>query len=100
MAIPGPIADCARSTGAMLPRRRWARAAGSSDLSELTNSRRVAVGALEALGRQTRTMLEARALVPELIMRLLNSVRIGQVPLMPKPARITAWRKVSEPVLD
>ena len=33
------------------------------------------------------------------IMRLLSSVRIGQVPLMAKPARITASRKVSQPVL-
>ena len=30
---------------------------------------------------------------------LLSSVRIGQVPLMAKPARITASRKVSQPVL-
>ena len=28
-----------------------------------------------------------------------SSVRIGQVPLMAKPARITASRKVSQPVL-
>jgi hypothetical protein len=49
--------------------------------------------------RQTRTMLEASALVPEPIMRLLSSVRIGQVPLMAKPASITAARKVSQPVL-
>ena len=35
---------------------------GSSALSAVTNSRRVAVGASAARGRQTRTMLEARAL--------------------------------------
>ena len=34
----------------------------------------------------TSTTLEAKALVPELIMRLPISVRIGQVPLMANPA--------------
>ena len=43
--MPGPMAACARSTGAMLPRWRWASATGSSALSAVTNSRRVAVGA-------------------------------------------------------
>ena len=47
-------------------------------------------GALAARWRQTRTMLEARALVPEPIMRLPNSVRMGQVPVRVKPARSTA----------
>lgn len=45
------------------------------------------------------SMLEARALVPEAIMRPAPSVRIGQVPLMAKPARMTASKKVSQPVL-
>jgi hypothetical protein len=53
--------------------------------------------------RRTRTTdqddTRARALVPEPIIRLLSSVRIGQVPVMAKPARITASRKVSQPVL-
>ena len=49
-------------------------------------------------GRQTSTMLEARALVPAPVMRRSSSVRIGQVPLMAKPAWITAPRKVSQPV--
>ena len=45
-------------------------------------------------------MLEARALVPMLIIATFpSSVRIGQVPLIPNPARITAPRKVSQPVL-
>ena len=57
------------------------------------------MGASAGRGRQTSTMLEARALVPEPIMRLSNSVRIGQVPEMAKPASITAARKVSQPVL-
>ena len=57
------------------------------------------MGALAARWRQTITMLEARALVPELSIRLLSSVRIGQVPLMAKPASMTAARKVSQPVL-
>ena len=82
--MPGPMAACARSTGAMLPRCRCASATGSSALSAVTNSRRVAVGASAARGRQTRTMLEARALVPMPIIALARSVRIGQVPLMRK----------------
>jgi len=45
-------------------------------------------------------MLEARALVPLAIIRPEPSVRIGQVPVMAKPARITASRKVSQPVLE
>ena len=44
-------------------------------------------------------MLEARALEATPRMRLASSVRIGQVPLVAKPARITASRKVSQPVL-
>ena len=74
-------------------------ASGSSALSAVTNSRRVAVGASAARGRQTRTMLEARALVRYLDSESARSVRIGQVPVMAKPARITASRKVSQPVL-
>ena len=67
--MPGPMAACARSTGAMLPRCRWASATGSSALSAVMNSRRVAVGASAARGRQTRMMLDASAFVPEPLMR-------------------------------
>jgi hypothetical protein len=59
----------------------------------------VAVGAFSGRLRQTRTMLEASALVSFPTMRLLSSVRMGQVPVMENPARITASRKVSHPVL-
>jgi len=44
-------------------------------------------------------MLEARTLVTVLSAAVI-SVRIGQVPVMAKPARITASRKVSQPVLE
>ncbi len=37
-------------------------------------------------------------MVPDPIIRLPSSVRIGHVPLMAKPARITASRNVSQPV--
>ena len=84
----------------MLPCWRWMSASGSSALSALRNSRRVAVGASAARGRQTRTMLEARALVSMPSYVFVSSVRIGQVPVRAKPARITASRKVSQPVLD
>ena len=98
--MPGPMAACARSTGAMLPRCRWASATGNSALSAVTNSRRVAVGAFgraraadedDAGGEGVGADADACG--------LLSSVRIGQVPLMAKPARITASRKVSQPVL-
>ena len=49
--------------------------------------------------RQTRTMLEARALVTLVPIIRHRSVRTGQVPLIAKPASITAPRKVSHPVL-
>jgi hypothetical protein len=45
-------------------------------------------------------MLEARALVPIPIDLALRSVRIGQVPVIENPDRITASRKVSHPVLE
>lgn len=45
-------------------------------------------------------MLEASAFVPLPTMRLLSSVRMGQVPLTPNPERITASKNVSHPVLD
>ena len=48
--------------------------------------------------RQTRTMEEARALVPEAIERLLISVRMGQVPVIEKPALMMADSIVSQPV--
>ena len=44
-------------------------------------------------------MLEARALVPIPIMRFPSSVRMGHVPEIANPDRITASRKVSQPVL-
>ena len=62
------------------------------------NSRRVHFPASGARLRQTRTMLEARALVPLATVRLAISVRIGQVPVMLKPARMMAESMVSQPV--
>lgn len=49
-------------------------------------------------GRQTRTILEASELIVD-FNAADCSVRIGQVPLIPKPASITAAKKVSHPVL-
>ena len=45
------------------------------------------------------TMLEARAFVPMEITRPPRSVRTGHVPVMENPARITAPKNVSQPVL-
>ena len=63
-------------------------------------SRRVAIGASAGRLRQTKTTLEASALAPTPIILPLRSVRIGQVPLIPKPAWITASRNVAHPVLN
>ncbi|KAK43607.1 hypothetical protein BG58_31240 [Caballeronia jiangsuensis] len=58
------------------------------------------VGASAGRLRQTRTMDEARALVPWPMERLDRSVRIGHVPFTLKPDLRTASRKVSQPVLE
>ena len=79
--MPGPMAAWAKSTGAMLPCCIWRSASGNSAFRASTNSRRVATGASAGRGRHTRTMLEARALVPIPTIRLPSSVRIGQVPV-------------------
>ena len=44
-------------------------------------------------------MLEARAFVTIPTSRVAFSVRIGHVPVIAKPERITASRNVSQPVL-
>jgi len=54
------------------------------------NWRRVARGAFSGRLRQTRTMLEARALVPMPTDLDWRSVLIGHVPVIAKPARIAA----------
>jgi len=59
----------------------------------------VALGASAGRWRQTRTTLEASALTPILMDRAPRSVRIGHVPVIANPDRITASRKVSQPVL-
>ena len=84
----------------MLPRCRCTRAGGSSAFSAAMKSRRVAIGASADRFRQTSTTLEASALDPMPIIRLASSVRIGQVPVIPKPALIKASRNVSHPVLE
>ena len=83
--MPGPIAACARSTGAMLPRCRCASAIGSSVLSALTNSRRVAVGA--SVGARPADEDDAGGegvVARNRAVALACSVRIGQVPLNAK----------------
>lgn len=48
--------------------------------------------------RQTSTMEDARALVPDAIFLLDISVRMGHVPVMEKPALMMAESMVSHPV--
>jgi len=115
--MPGPMMACDKSTGATgecLGARPSCPLAGETPalpvisssasgkvaLSSRRNSRRLTVGASAGRLRQTRTMLEASALVPEPIMRLPSSVRIGQVPVRAKPACSTASKNVSQPVLE
>ena len=98
--MPGPMAAWARSTGAMLPVCSRRTACGSSDRRAARKIRRVVGGALVERRRQTRTMLEARALVPLAMILPEPSVRIGNVPVIENPERITASRNVSQPVLE
>ena len=84
--MPGPMADCARSTGAMLLAWSFCRAGFGSRFSALMKSRRVHMGASAGRLRQTRTMEEAKALVPCAIDLPGLSVRTGQVPVNENPA--------------
>src|SRR5438552_4118735 len=112
MAHPGVVDNRVQLRYTLLPRfrdmtiigvhRQWRwqtrNAVGSSAFSALINSRRVAIDAPDDRGLQVRTMLEASAL--RVFFRfVVYSVRIGQVPLIAKPARVTASRNVSQPVL-
>jgi hypothetical protein len=56
------------------------------------------IPAFAALGLHTNTTDEARALVPMLTLLPARSVRIGHVPVMPKPAPIKPLSIVSHPV--
>ena len=96
--MPGPMADCARSTGAMLLRWSFCSAGRSSRFSSAIKPRRVVWGASAGRFRHTSTMEEARALELMAIARTDISVHIGHVPVMAKPARIMALSMVSQPV--
>ena len=96
--MPGPMADCAKSTGAMLLRWSFCSAGRSSRFSSAIKPRRVVWGASAGRLRHTSTMEEARALVPDAMERFAISVRIGHVPVMAKPARMMALSMVSQPV--
>src|SRR4051812_10918985 len=80
-AMPGPIAACARSTGAIFPFCKFRSAAGISRFIAARKSLRVVMPADSGRGLQTRTIEDAKALVPLATGRLLNSLRIGQVPV-------------------
>src|SRR6266545_3030863 len=96
--MPGPIAACARSTGAILPCCNSRRAGASSFLSVDRNSRREAEGAFSGRGRQTSTIEDARAFVPLPTFLVFISERIGQVPVITKPAFTMPSNIVSQPV--
>ncbi|MFC7765766.1 hypothetical protein [Leucobacter soli] len=97
-AIPGPMAACARSTGATLPCCRARNASGNVARSSAEKLRRSIGGASSGRGRSARTIEDARALVPLAIMRLLSSERTGHVAVIDQPARIMLPRIVSQPV--
>ena len=96
--MPGPMAAWARSTGAMPPLRRVSTASGRVRRSSRMRLRRSVMGASSGRGRSTRTMEEARALVPEATMRFPSSERMGQVAVMLQPERIMPSRIVDQPV--
>ena len=97
--MPGPIADCAKSTGAILLNCSFSRAGRSSLRRVLTRLRLVVWEAPSVRLRQTRTIDEASAFVPISIIRPPRSVRIGQVPVIEKPALIIEESIASQPVL-
>ena len=105
-AMPGPMIACERSTGATGERSSpeplviSSSASGSTPFNSRMNSRREMEGAAAARLRQTRTMLEARALAPIPRIRNFCSLRSGQVPTIAKPPFSTALRNVSHPVED
>ena len=67
-------------------------------MSAETNDRRVTASAPTSLGRHDRTIDDANAFAPLPIMRLLNSVLIGHVAVIEKPALIRPFNIVSQPV--
>src|SRR5262245_54464674 len=89
-AMPGPMIACDRSTGVTGDRSSpeplviSSRASGNTLFSSRMKARRDIVGAPTGRGRQTSTILEARALVFTLTPVGL-SVRIGQVPVTARP---------------
>ena len=96
--MPGPMADCAKSTGAMLLSCNFFKAGRSSRFSSAIRLRRVACGASAGRLRHTSTMEDASALVPDAMERFAISVRMGHVPVMAKPALMIALSMVSQPV--
>src|SRR5699024_6462798 len=96
--MPGPMAACARSTGAIGLWIRVRSAAGRSDFKAATNARRVVLGASDDRGRHANTMDEASALVPLAIIRFDNSLRNGHVAVTSQPLAISPSSKVCQPV--
>src|SRR5690606_17504839 len=97
-AMPGPILACARSTGAILPENISIRAFGNSSRRESENARRDVVGASWGRGRHTNTIDDAKAFRITFT-PVVNSVRIGHVPLIANPALMRLVSIVSHPVL-
>ncbi|MYI54402.1 MAG: hypothetical protein F4110_10545, partial [Acidimicrobiaceae bacterium] len=83
--MPGPIADCAMSTGATPPDCKARTDSGSSPRSAANNSPRDASAADAGRGRQANTIDDANAFEPEATRRLPNSVRIGHVAVTCNP---------------
>ena len=96
--MPGPMAACARSTGAMSPCMSVRRAPGSSDFMRWTKARWVVVGASLGRGRQARTIDEARALVPWESILFVSSLRTGHVAVTSQPAPMRPSSSVCQPV--
>jgi hypothetical protein len=99
MAMPGPMAAWARSTGAMLAVLELGQRLGQLGLERGDETR----GAWRWAHRRARPADQHDAGgegigAIEISIGSCISVRIGQVPVMAKPARITASRKVSQPV--
>ena len=96
--MPGPIDACAMSTGAIVALVSLSNASRNSFFNRLVNSRLPKNLFAKGLFRHAKTIDDAKAFDSCERIRLPISVRIGNVAVIWKPARIIEVNMVSQPV--
>ena len=96
--MPGPIADCAKSTGAILSTCKILTADAISSRSAEINSPLVAIAAEMLRFRHERTIEVAKAFAPTARILFPSSVLIGHVAVIVQPLWSKAVKNVSQPV--